>query len=397
MPDRQITVLYVHSSAELYGSDVALLNLVTRLPETIRPIVVLPEEGPLSERLRARGITTKAFPLAVPRRYYLHPMRLHRLLLLPVEFLVCWRRMRRLIRTERVDIVHVNVSILVGPALAARLSGAPLVWHWREVLPEQGLWRNLTIGVAERWAAQILCISNAVRAQFPDKSKASVVFDAVVPDEAQQTDVGLMRREFGLKNGDFCIGTVGRLQDRKGQDVLLRAASRVLQRFPNTTFLIVGDVYKRNVRAREALERLAEAMGIRERVVFTGFRADIRAIMDVLDVFVLPVKLPEGFGIVQIEAMLKGKPVIASKIGGSLDVVVAGATGFLVPPNDPAILAEKIIVLLSDETLRAAMGRRGRQRVLERFTIERQVQEVVSIYSAVVQKDGLDAVPAGLP
>jgi glycosyltransferase involved in cell wall biosynthesis len=382
----QLTVLYIHSSAELYGSDVALLNLVTRLPETIRPIVVLPEEGPLAVRLRERGIATRVFPLAVPRRYYYHPCRFHRLLLLPLELLVCWWRMRGLIRSEKVDLAHVNVSILVGAAWIVRRCGVPLVWQWREVLPERGRWRDLTIRAAEQWATRILCISNAVRAQFRDPGKTAVVFDAVVPEQAPPADPARLREALGLKPGDLCVGAIGRLQFRKGQDVLLRAAPQILQRIPNAVFLIVGDVYKKNVKARERLEHLADHLGIRERVVFTGFREDIRAVMELLDVFVLPARLPEGFGIVQIEAMFQSKPVVATNIGGSLDAVVPGETGFLVPPDDPSALAARIVELLENPALRETMGRKGRQRVLDRFTIERQVGEVVKIYDEAARE-----------
>jgi len=189
-----------------------------------------------------------------------------------------------------------------------------------------------------------------------------------------------------LKPGDLCVGAIGRLQFRKGQDVLLRAAPQILQRIPNAVFLIVGDVYKKNVKARVRLEHLADELGIRERVVFTGFREDIRAVMELLDVFVLPARLPEGFGIVQIEAMFQSKPVVATNIGGSLDAVVQGETGFLVPPDDPSALAARIVELLENPALRETMGRKGRQRVLDRFTIERQVREVVKIYDEAARE-----------
>ena len=382
----KLTVLYVHSSADLYGSDRALLNLVSQLPKAIRPIVVLPEEGPLSERLYERGIITKVFPLAVPRLYYLHPRRVHRLLLLPFELLICWRRLRRLIRIEDVDVVHINVSFLLGPAWVARRCGKPIIWHWREVLPERGWGREILIGAAERWATRIICISNAVRRQFRDRAKTTVVFDAVAPEEmAGGKPLGL-GRELGLGQDSFCVGTIGRLNDRKGHDVLIRAAARVLERFPNTFFPIVGDVYKRNYEVRKRLESLADELGIRSRIVFTGFRSDVPAIMDLLDIFVLSSSLPEGFGIVQLEAMAKGKPIVATNEGGPLDVVIHGETGFLVPPNDPEQLAARIVELLEDPELRATMGRKGHQRFLDLFTIERQVREVVELYASVAGK-----------
>jgi len=386
MPGRTITVLYVHSSADLYGSDVALLNLVTRLPETIRPIVVLPEEGLLAERFREHGIDTRIFPLAVPRRYYCHPMRVYRLLMLLVEFVTCWWRMRRLIRRERVDLVHLNVSILLGPAWVARGCGKPVLWHCREIFPERGWWRRLLIGAAERWATRIACISNAVRAQFHAHDKACVVFDAVVPEELKTRDSAPVRQQLGLRPDDLCVGIVGRLNDWKGQDVLIRAAPRVLQQFPTAVFLVVGDVYKKNEAIRRDLQRLTEELGIRSRVLFTGFRTDVSRILDVMDVFVLASKRPEPFGIVQLEAMMKEKPVVATNRGGPLDVVVEGETGFLVPPNDPESLATKIIELLENPGLRASMGRKGRQRVLESFTLERQVADVVNIYSSMIEE-----------
>jgi glycosyltransferase involved in cell wall biosynthesis len=384
MPDRRFTVLYVHSSADLYGSDVALLNLVTRLPDTIRPIVLLPEEGPLAERLRERTIDTTVFPLAVPRRYYFHPMRVHRLLTLLAEFLTCRQKMRRLIRRERVDIVHLNVSILLAPAWVARGCGKPILWHCREIFPQRGWWRRLLIGAAERWATRIVCISNAVREQFHPSAKACVVFDAVVPEELETQDSAPVRRQLGLRPGDLCVGIVGRLNDWKGQDVLIRAAPRILQQFPTAVFLVVGDVYKKNEAIRRDLQRLTEELGIRSRVLFTGFRTDVSRLLDVMDVFVLASKRPEPFGIVQLEAMMKGRPVVATDRGGPLDVVLEGETGFLVPPNDPESLATKIIELLENPGLRAAMGRKGRQRVLDLFTIDRQLRDVVAIYSAIV-------------
>ncbi|MBM3334371.1 glycosyltransferase family 4 protein [Candidatus Sumerlaeota bacterium] len=381
-----LTVLYVHAAAELYGSDVALLNLIRHLPPTIRPIVVLPEQGPLADQLRERGVAVKVFPLAVPRRYYFNARRFYRVLGLPAELLICWRKLKRLIRAEKVDLVHLNTSILIGAAWVVHRCGVPLIWHWREILPERGWWREALIRAAQRWASRIPCISNEVRRQFYDQSKATVVFDAVVPDDTAPCNPERLRQELRLGSDALCIGTVGRIQYRKGQDVLIRAASQILKRFPNAAILIVGDVYKKNYAPRKALERLTEQLGIRDRVFFTGFRRNSAEVMRLLDVFVMPVRLPDGFGIVEIEAMLQGKPVVATNIGGSLDVVVEGETGFLVPPDNPDLLAEKIILLLDNPSLRVEMGEKGRQRVLQLFTIEHQVKQVVEIYHAAIRE-----------
>jgi glycosyltransferase involved in cell wall biosynthesis len=384
---KPLTVLYAHSSAEWYGSDVALFNLATRLPGDIRPIVVLPEEGPLAGRLRARGVACHVFALAVPRKYDFAVRRWHRVLWLPVEWLVCWRRLGRLLRREHVDIVHVNVSILLGAAWVARRHRCPLVWHWREVLAGEGRWRPLLIAAATRWASRILCVSNAVRDQFGDTDRAVVVFDAIDPPPADDGDPAQLREELGIGADDICLGTVGRLSDRKGHDVLLRAAPRIIQRFPSARFVIVGEVYRKNVKVRRTLERLVDALDLREHVRFAGFRSDIGAVMRMLDLFVFPSKQPEGFGIVQLEAMARGIPVVASTAGGTRDVVVDGETGRLVTPDDSERLAETIIELLNDPERRRAMGQKGRRLVLERFTLDRQVETVAAVYREVARAD----------
>ncbi|MCX8037942.1 MAG: glycosyltransferase family 4 protein [Candidatus Sumerlaeia bacterium] len=381
-----LTVLYVHASAELYGSDVALLNLVRHLPPQVRPIAALPEEGPLADRLREHGATVAVFPLAVPRRYYFHPRRFHRVLGLPFEAMICRRRMRSLIRRERVDLVHINVSILPVPAQAARRCGVPVVWHWREVLARQGRMSVFLIKTAELLAARILCISDSVREQFRGNPRAVTVYDAIVPEDEQRGDLERLRKELGLAPGAPCVGIVGRINDMKGQDVLIRAAPAVLRRFPETRFLIVGDVYKKNIAIRRQYEHLADELNVRHRIIFTGFRADAQALIELFDVFVMASKLPEGFGIVMLEAMLKCKPVIATHCGAQREVVVAGQTGLFVPPNDPPALAEAICELLGDPARRAAMGQKGRQRVLDHFTIERQVDQVLHIYDEVLRE-----------
>ncbi len=383
---KPITVLYVHASAELYGSDIALLNLIRHLPPRVRPIVALPEEGPLAERLRQHGAKVSVFPLAVPRRYYFHPGRFHRVLALPFEAIICRRRIRNLIRREKTDLVHINVSILPVPAQAARRCGVPVVWHWREVLARQGRMSIFLIKTAEHLAARILCISDSVREQFRGNPRAATVYDAIVAEDEQQGDLERLRKEFGLPAGAPCVGIVGRINDWKGQDVLIRAAPAVLGRFPETRFLIVGDVYKKNVGIRREYEQLAHDLKVRDRIVFTGFRADAQAIIELFDVFVMASKLPEPFGIVMLEAMLKGKPVIATNCGAPREVVVAGQTGLLVPPNDPSALAAAISDLLGDPARREAMGQKGRRRVFEHFTIERQVKQVLQIYEDVLRE-----------
>jgi glycosyltransferase involved in cell wall biosynthesis len=381
---KQITVLYIHSSSDLYGSDICLLNLVQALPNRVRPIVVLPEEGPLSEKLRSSGIDVRHIPLPVPRRYYFHPRRIHRLGWFFVEMLSSWRKIRRLIRSESVDLVHLNVSILLFPAWIARSCGKPVIIHSREILSPRP-WARLVLRMIERAADVLICVSTAAQQQFTDTRKTVVLHDGLAPGDAVESGSGL-REEFGILDDALCVGTIGRINQIKGHDIFIRAAHKVIERFPNTRFFIVGDVYKNNVGIRENLKRLAGDLGMAERMVFTGFRSDTDRFFELFDVFVLASRQPESFGMVLLEAMMKSKPVVSTAHGGPLDIVVPGVTGFLVPPEDPDGLADRIGALLADRELREAMGRKGRERVLTEFRQERLIQGLLDIYDRLVGK-----------
>jgi len=159
-----------------------------------------------------------------------------------------------------------------------------------------------------------------------------------------------------------CILTVGRLlgsEPGKGVDTVLRALPRVLQSVPCARYLIIGDGD-----LRPHLERLATQLGIGDRVVFLGHQseADLKDYYRKSDVFVMPSR-QEGFGIVFLEAMGFGKPVIAAASGGAPDIVVDGLTGFLIEYGDVNALADRLISVLSDAKLRERLGTSGRERV----------------------------------
>jgi glycosyltransferase involved in cell wall biosynthesis len=147
--------------------------------------------------------------------------------------------------------------------------------------------------------------------------------------------------------------------------------------------LLVGDDLEAGGAFRAGLEDEAERLGVRERVVFAGYRPDATALLAELDVFVLP-SWVEGLPIVVLEAMAQRKPVVATPVGGTPELVADGETGLLVPPRDPEALAAALRRLLEDPDLARRLGEAGRARVAERFTAAQQTRRVLELYDELV-------------
>jgi glycosyltransferase involved in cell wall biosynthesis len=178
------------------------------------------------------------------------------------------------------------------------------------------------------------------------------------------------------------VGSVGRLESRKGHDLLIRAMPFIAQQFPQTTLLIAGHDpwgYGR------VLESLVTQLGMEKHVRFLGFQDDIPSFLHAIDVFAFASR-SEGFGQVVIEAMAAGKPVVVSRIAPLTEIVIDGETGFYAEPENPESFAEKILWLLSHREEAQNMGKRGQEVVKKRFSAETMAFAVLAIYQEVFRR-----------
>jgi len=183
------------------------------------------------------------------------------------------------------------------------------------------------------------------------------------------------RTKLEIKSREKVIIVVANLIPYKGHSDLLKAAYEVLKRIPHSVLLLAGE--DRGI--GKDLKEMAIELGIADRVRFLGLRNDIPQLMAASDLSVLP-SHEEGFSNVILESMAAGLPVVATRVGGNPEAVEDGVTGWLVPPGNPAAMAEKIIDLLGDPKRAKSWGERGRNRVKEVFTIERMVEGHLKLY-----------------
>jgi glycosyltransferase involved in cell wall biosynthesis len=172
------------------------------------------------------------------------------------------------------------------------------------------------------------------------------------------------------------VGVVGRLEPQKGHAYLFEAWPSIVAEFPDARLLVVGDGS-----LRPRLQARAQELGVAGSVLFAGFRADIPRVLDAIDVLALP-SLYEGMPLTAIEASAMGRPVVATAVDGTPEVVVEGETGLLVSPGDPAGLANALCRLLGDPAGRARLGRAGRARAMDLFDQRQQVRRTQELYTA---------------
>lgn len=391
---QKIKVLYITPSADLYGSDVCLLEMVKRLDkERFSPYVVLPYKGDLfTELSRLKETRIEIMDLAVMRIKYAHPLRFF---IFVWKFFLSSLKLYQLVKKNRIDLIHSNSSMLQVGGAAAFFAGKPHIWHVREITLRPKILNVFLSIVLSKLSTKILCITKAVQDSFISldgfKTKAGVLYDCLdLMPGPKITNSEALKKELGIEDGFRVVGTVGRINFTKGHSILLKAAEMVLQSFPRTIFLIVGSADERfgHHPVLEELKSLAKRLKIEGNVIFTGFRKDVWEIISLLDVFVLPSVKPEGLGLSLVQAMALGKPVVATAQGGPLEIIDKDRTGILIPPNNHRILAEAIVDLLGDPKKRGNMGRAGQEAVVHKFDFEKSeyISKLEGLYDRVLKK-----------
>ena len=311
---------------------------------------------------------------------------------------VSFVRLFRLMRRECFDIVHTHTPVagLLG-RVAAKTARVPRIvytahgFYFHEDMPGpvKGVMRSI-----ERFGASLSDLvfvqsgedlEEAIESRIAPAEKLVHIGNGVDPSmfgrEANARAAAALREEFGIDGGPV-IGFTGRIVREKGAVEFVKAAGIVALEFPGARFVMVGAPLESDRDGCQAeIETLVRDEGLSGRLVMTGYRKDVPAILSLLDLFAMP-SYREGMPRSLLEAMATGLPVAATDIRGCREEVVDGETGLLVPPRDHYALGEAMLRILSDEDLAVRMGRAGRQRVIDLFD-ERVVTQL--------QVDSLDA------
>jgi glycosyltransferase involved in cell wall biosynthesis len=296
-------------------------------------------------------------------------------------------RLARYLRERSIEMVHsygFYSNLFAIPA--ARLAGVPVV-----VASIRDCGETLT--ALQKRVQKMFCraadciLANAegvrrwlVREGYPAR-KIQVIRNGIVSaNPVARADRGWLRQELGLASDARLIAVCSRLNPMKGLEYFLDAAAVVAPLQPDVRFLIVGgNGHRTDGTYQGELQRYAASRGLENRVIFTGFRTDVARMLPEIDISVLP-SLSEGLSNSLLEAMAAGVPVIATKVGGTPELVEDGATGLLVPPRDSAALGQAMTLLLDHPETARRIGEAGRGDVTSRFSIDKMVHDTQSLY-----------------
>lgn len=368
----KIKVLEAIRQGKIGGGESHVLDLVAGLDKTkFDPVVLSFTDGPMIIALETMGIpvrvidTQKAFDLRV------------------------WKRVKQLLQQENVDIVHVHGTRANTNVLwAARSLQLPVIytvhgWSFHEGLPP---WQKRARIAAEKYITSKtnvnICVSEANRQtglQAFGKFNSIVVpngvnlkkFDPVInyPD---------VKAAYGIPEHHLVVGYIARMTLQKDPVGMIRAFAQVRQWVSPITLLMIGDG-----ELKKAAMDTARQLGLDGHVIFDGFRQDVPAVLQAVDIYCLP-SLWEGFPIGLLEAMAMGKAVIASDVDGTREALKHDENGLLVPAQDPSILATAIMRLATDDMLRYRLQQKARATVQSTYNVSNMTRKIEDIYKKVV-------------
>jgi len=290
-------------------------------------------------------------------------------------------------KKHRVALVHLNniLGSQLAGIVAAKLLGIPCVAHLRDFEEVHPVTRFYA-GLIDHHVAISGAIKNNLLQLGVSEDKITIVHDALDLKEFKaDIDSGHLFKEFALTPDTPRYGIFGRVVDWKGIREFLLAAKQVALHVPDARGFIVGGPSDGDEAYFKEMQALAGDLGLGEKIIFTGYRTDIPAMMKFMDIVVHASNRPEPFGMVVIEGMAMEKPVVATRAGGPLDIVVDDKTGFLIEVGNVGSLSEAITRLLQQPELRIRMGRQGRMRVEELFDNTMYAEKMQKIYQQVIR------------
>lgn len=358
--NERIVVLHVILSLEIGGMEQMVADLVSNTDRRRFEVIIacLQRLGPIGAELRASGITVIKVPDMTSKLSFLHPAPL-------IEVM----------RACRARVVHVHSGCWYKTAIAAMYCGITRIVYTEHgrAFPDR---RPLILAdrLFARLAGRVVAVSQDLAdylrdvVRVPD-SKLAVILNGV--------DLDRFPAGKRASNRPLRIGVVARLAPVKDLVTLLFAIEAVVRRRPEVELQVVGDGPE-----RQRLEMLTDLLGIRPQVRFLGFRRDIPQVMAALDIFVLS-SLSEGTSMTILEAMAAGKPVVATRVGGTPALVDDGVSGLLVAPGAPSELAAALLRLVEDAELRRRLGEAGRAAVSRNYSLEAMTHRYELLYAGL--------------
>ncbi len=386
-------ILFYNHTGKCSGAERVLLDTLSALqsaPDAYRLFVACPTDDDLASLIDAHGVPVLAIP-ALKARFTKDPRVLFGYLR---SFAGNMLSFRKLVRTVAPDLLYANtVRAGLVATLATLGTKTPVVWHVHDDLPQHPLSSLIRRTAFYSDRTTLIAVSKATAGAFAGDlhfgSRLQVLHNGVdlvrFPHKSTVAP-SAFRDELGLGENDLLIVAVGMINPRKGIAGLLEAFRLVADAHPGAHLAVVGaPLFNRDDLHLADLHKQATRLNLNGKVHFTGSRNDIPAVLRAADVLVLNAQV-EPFGLVLLEAMASGTPVLATSVGGIPEIVTDGRTGFLVKPNKPEALAAHLLAVLADPASRARVAATASTDVVPRFSKERYAGGILRFFRTQVHE-----------
>lgn len=356
-------VLQVLPELNVGGVETGTVDLARYLAGHGHQSVVVSSGGEMVVELEAGG--TKHYQLPVHKKSLWTAIK-------------CVKALRAIIREEKVDIVHARSRVPAWIAyFACRGTQAAFITTCH------GYYGNRVFSQVMGWPKLVIVPSRVIGRHMIEHFGVLSSGIRYIP---RSVDVEKFRVERPVIEGKsfFTIAIVGRLTPLKGHTFFLRAMAKVARAMPNVRIWIIGDAPAAKQSYKNELQVLAHRLGIQEHVEFLGNRKDVAQLLAQADVFVLSTVTQEAFGRVILEAQAAGVPVVATSVGGVVDIIDDGKTGLLVLPKDPDGMARAVVRVLNDKKLAAQLTEAAKQKLQEEFTLEQMASQTLKVYAELL-------------
>jgi glycosyltransferase involved in cell wall biosynthesis len=378
-------VLIVNQSAELYGADKALLELIENFPKNFNPIVVLHEEGPLKVILEKMNVQVIKTSVIKVKRGILKPSFF---VTLPYDTIKSFIKIKRELKGKKIDLIHSNATSVFIGAFYGFFFRIPHLWHVHEIIEKPRkvaqVYPYLINFFSNKVVFNSLATSNHFTTILPKIGlKSTIIHNGQDRKTIKTSEVDVKKIKENCSSdieGKVVIGLIGRISKIKGQHLALDAFSNLLKRHKNIHLVFVGSYVKGKEEYIERIYKKIKDLNLEKDISFVDFQENIWPYYDSIDIAIVPSTEKESFGLVATEAMLSKKPVVAANHGGLSEIILNNETGFFFEPNNCEDLCIQLEKLIINKDLRITFGENGFKRVKECFSTQKYVTSIEEIY-----------------
>jgi glycosyltransferase involved in cell wall biosynthesis len=380
------TILFIHQSAELYGSDKTLLFLVDKIQGGFKPIVVVPNEGPLTDIFKVKKITYIVSPvIKISRSLF----SLKGIISLPFKAHKAIKQLKIKLGNQKIDIIHSNTLAVLLGAFYSRKYKIKHIWHVHEIIKKPKI-------VAVAYPYLVNFFSNTVvfnsKASFNQlcskhnklKTKSIVIYNGLdrefPPSNPKEIENTRKKLFSNVANNTLIIGLIGRISKMKGQQFLLNTFEELSKNHNHIKLVFIGSTIPSQEYLLDEINTQIKKKNFSSSVSIIPFQENIWLYYDSIDILIIPTTIPEPFGLVALEGMLSNKPVIAANHGGLIEIISHNDTGLLFKANNKQDLILKIEKLINNIKLKETISKNGKDHALTAFSLNKYIINFTKLY-----------------